>query len=163
MKKITPCLWFNGKAEEAVKFYRSVFKKSKILSVSRYGKEGHEIHGMPEGAVLTMEFELNGSRFTALNAGPEFQFNEAISFQVHCEDPKELDYYWEKLTQGADPKAQQCGWLKDKFGVSWQVVPGPMKKWVGSKDKRRTERVMKALFPMKKLDWKALERAYQGK
>lgn len=149
MQKIIPCLWFDREALEAVKYYLSIFKNSRVLSVTHYGKEGHEIHGMPEGSVLTVEFQLNGQRFTALNGGPFFKFNEAVSFQVYCKGQKELDYYWNKLSRDGDPKAQACGWLKDKFGVSWQVVPREMKRWVASKDKRRTERLMKALFPMK--------------
>jgi predicted 3-demethylubiquinone-9 3-methyltransferase (glyoxalase superfamily) len=163
MLKITPFLWFDNQAEEAAKFYASIFKNSRVLSVSRYGKEGHDIHGMPEGTILTVEFQLNGQRFTALNGGPQFKFNQSISFQVFCDNQKELDHYWKKLSPGGDPKAQACGWLKDKFGLSWQVVPREMKRWVSSKDKRRMERLMKALLPMKKLDIQKLKRAYAGK
>jgi predicted 3-demethylubiquinone-9 3-methyltransferase (glyoxalase superfamily) len=123
MQKIISCLWFDTNAEEAANFYISIFMNSKIGKISRYGKEGYEIHGKPEGTVLTVEFELNGQTFTALNGGPAFKFNEAISFQVHCESQNEVDYYWEKLSKGGDEKAQQCDWLKDKYGVSWQIVP----------------------------------------
>lgn len=161
MQKITPCLWFDSNAEEAVKFYASVFKNSKIGKISRYGKEGFEIHGKPAGTVLTVEFKLNGQTFTALNAGPEFKFNEAISLQVHCKSQKEVDYYWEKLFQGGDKNAQQCGWLKDKYGLSWQIVPTVVSKMLLDKDVRRSDRVMKALLQMKKIDIGALQRAYE--
>ena len=159
MKNIVPCLWFDGNAEEAVKFYASVFKKTRIGRISRYGEEGYEIHGKRAGTVLTIEFELLGQLFIALNAGPEFKFNEAVSFQVHCKTQKEIDYYWEKLSAGGDERAQQCGWLKDKFGLSWQIVPEVLGKMMTDKDPRKSERVMKALLPMKKLDIKALKQA----
>ena len=160
MKKITPCLWFDSNAEEAANFYTSIFKNSKIGKISRYGKEGYEIHGMPAGTVLTLEFELNGQTFTALNGGPVFKFNEAISFQVNCESQSELDYYWDKLSQGGDEKAQQCGWLKDKYGVSWQIVPVVLAEMMQDKNAGKSERVMKALLQMKKLDIQTLEQAY---
>jgi predicted 3-demethylubiquinone-9 3-methyltransferase (glyoxalase superfamily) len=161
MKKITPCLWFDSNAEEAAQFYVSIFKNSKIGKISRYGKEGHEIHGRPEGSVLTVEFELNGQTFTALNGGPVFTFNEAISFQVHCESQQELDYYWEELSEGGDEQAQQCGWLKDKYGVSWQIVPSVLGEMLQDKNTEKAERVMKALLQMKKLDIKTLQQAYE--
>jgi predicted 3-demethylubiquinone-9 3-methyltransferase (glyoxalase superfamily) len=161
MQKITPCLWFDSNAEEAAKFYASVFKNSKIGKISRYGKEGYEIHGKPAGTVLTVEFELNGQKFTALNGGPIFKFNEAISFQVSCESQEELDYYWEKLSEGGDKKAQQCGWLKDKYGVSWQIVPTVLGEMLQDKNPEKTERVMKALLQMKKLDIQTLKQAYE--
>ena len=161
MQKITPCLWFDSNAEEAAKFYTSIFKNSKIGKISRYGKEGYEIHGKPAGTVLTIEFELNGQTFTALNGGPMFKFNEAISFQVSCESQEELDYYWEKLSEGGDEKAQQCGWLKDKYGVSWQIVPVILGEMLQDKDPAKSERVMKALLQMKKLDIKTLKQAYE--
>ena len=161
MQKIIPCLWFDSNAEEAVKFYTSIFKKSKIGKISRYGKEGYEIHGKPEGTVLTVEFELNGQTFTALNGGPTFKFNEAISFQVHCKSQNEVDYYWGELSKGGDEKAQQCGWLKDRYGVSWQIVPDVLIKMLQDKNSEKSERVMKALLQMKKLDIKTLEQAYQ--
>jgi predicted 3-demethylubiquinone-9 3-methyltransferase (glyoxalase superfamily) len=161
MQKITPCLWFDSNAEEAVNFYSSIFKNSKIGNISRYGEAGYEIHGKPAGTVLTIEFELNGQAFTALNGGPIFRFNEAISFQVSCESQKELDYYWEKLSEGGDKKAQQCGWLKDKYGVSWQIVPTVLGKLLQDKDAKKSESVMKALLQMKKLDIKTLTQAYE--
>jgi predicted 3-demethylubiquinone-9 3-methyltransferase (glyoxalase superfamily) len=160
MQKITPCLWFDTQAEEAAKFYTSVFKNSRIGRISRYGKEGHEIHGRPEGSVLTVEFEINGQTFTAFNGGPVFKFNEAVSFQVYCENQEELDHYWEKLSRGGDAKAQQCGWLKDRYGVSWQVVPTVLAGMLQDKDTRKSERVMKELLQMKKLDIARLEQAY---
>jgi len=160
MQKITPCLWFDSNAEEAVNFYTAIFKNSKIGNISRYGEAGYEIHGKPAGTVLTIEFELNGQAFTALNGGPVFKFNEAISFQVGCESQEEVDYYWEKLSEGGDKKAQQCGWLKDKYGVSWQIVPTVLGKMLQDKDAKKSERVMKALLQMKKLDIQGLKRAY---
>jgi predicted 3-demethylubiquinone-9 3-methyltransferase (glyoxalase superfamily) len=159
MKNITPCLWFSHNAEEAVNFYISIFKNSKITSVTRYGEAGHEIHGMAPGTVLTLAFELNGQPFTALNGGPAFQFNEAVSLQVNCESQEELDYYWERLTQGGDVRAQQCGWLKDKFGLSWQVIPTILDELLNNPDRARSERVMATLLQMKKLDIDALKRA----
>ncbi|MDH3443690.1 MAG: VOC family protein [Deltaproteobacteria bacterium] len=161
MQKITPCLWFDSNAEEAAKFYVSIFKNSKIGNISRYGKEGHEIHGKPEGSVLTVEFELNGQTFTALDGGPIFKFNEAISFQVSCESQEELDYYWEKLSKDGDERAQQCGWLKDKYGVSWQIVPAVLSAMMQDRDAERSGRVMKALLQMKKLDIETLKKSYE--
>ena len=161
MQKITPCLWFDSNAEEAVKFYTSIFKKSKIRKIARYGEEGYEIHGRPAGSVMTIEFELNGQTFTALNGGPVFKFNEAISFQVSCKSQQELDYYWGKLSKGGDVKAQQCGWLKDKYGVSWQIVPAVLGKMLKGKNAAVSNRVMKALLQMKKLDIKKLKQAYE--
>src|SRR5918995_258285 len=126
IQKITPCLWFDDRAEEAVEFYTAVFRNSKIVKIARYGEAGFEIHGKPAGTVMTVAFELDGQTFTALNGGPLFKFNEAISLEVNCQTQEEVDYYWERLSAGGDPKAQQCGWLKDKYGVSWQVVPTGM-------------------------------------
>jgi predicted 3-demethylubiquinone-9 3-methyltransferase (glyoxalase superfamily) len=160
MQRITPCLWFDTQAEEAAKLYTSIFKNSRIGRISRYGKEGHEIHGRPEGSVMTVEFELNGQPFTALNGGPVFKFNEAVSFQVYCENQQELDHYWEKLGKGGDAKAQQCGWLKDQYGVSWQIVPTVLANMLQDKDTHKSERVMKELLQMKKLDIARLEQAY---
>ena len=160
MQKITPCLWFDNQAEEAAKFYTSIFKKSKLGNISRYGKEGYEIHGREAGTVLTVDFEIEGQRFTALNGGPVFRFNEAISFVVNCKTQKEVDYYWEKLSEGGDEKAQQCGWLQDKYGVSWQVVPVTLGKMLSDTDPVRSERVMKAMLQMKKIDIKSLKKAY---
>jgi len=163
MEEIVTCLWFDGNAEEAARFYTSVFKDSKLGSISRYGKEGHEVHGREAGSVLTVEFEINGRTFVALNAGPLFKFTEAVSFQVFCDTQQEVDYYWERLSEGGDEKAQQCGWLKDKFGLSWQVVPTVLRKMMSDKDITKTDRVMKAFMPMKKFDIAALERAYEGR
>jgi predicted 3-demethylubiquinone-9 3-methyltransferase (glyoxalase superfamily) len=163
MQKITPCLWFDDKAEEAAKFYASIFKNSRIGEVTRYGKEGYEIHGREAGSVLTIDFEIEGQKFVALNGGPIFKFNEAISFQVHCETQKQVDYYWEKLSKGGDEQAQQCGWLKDKYGVSWQIVPNGLGKMLQDKDAKKSERVMKALLKMRKLDIMILRQAYEEK
>ena len=163
MQNITPCLWFDDKAEEAAKFYASIFKNSKIGDVIHYGKEGYEIHGREEGSVLTVDFEIEGQKFVALNGGPIFKFNEAISFQVYCETQEEVDYYWEKLSEGGDEKAQQCGWLKDKYGVSWQIVPIVLIKMLKDKDAEKSERVMKVMLQMHKLDINLLVQAYEGK
>ena len=163
MQKIIPCLWFDDKAEEAAKFYASIFKNSKIGDVSRYGKEGYEFHGKEDGTVMTVDFEIEGQKYVALNGGPIFKFNEAISFQVHCETQKEVDYYWEKLSEGGDEKAQQCGWLKDKYGVSWQIVPVVLTKMLQDKDAKKSQRVMKALLQMRKLDINTLTQAYEEK
>ena len=160
MQKISPCLWFDDQGEEAAKFYTSIFKDSKIGDVTRYGKEGYEIHGREEGTVMTVEFEIEGQKFLALNGGPIFKFNEAISFQVYCETQEEVDYYWEKLTEGGDEKAQQCGWLKDKYGVSWQIVPTILIKMLKDKDSQKSQRVMKAMLQMHKLDISTLKKAY---
>ncbi|HEY7573133.1 MAG TPA: VOC family protein [Nitrososphaeraceae archaeon] len=162
MQKIIPCLWFDDKAEEAAKFYASIFKNSKIGDVTYYGKEGYEIHGGKEGSVLTMEFEIEGQKFVGLNGGPVFKFNEAISFQIHCETQEEVDYYWNKLSEGGDEKAQQCGWLKDKYGVSWQVVPIALIQMLKDKRTEKSERVMKVMLQMHKLDIKTLKQAYEG-
>jgi predicted 3-demethylubiquinone-9 3-methyltransferase (glyoxalase superfamily) len=161
MQKISPCLWFDDKAEEAVNFYVSIFKNSKVGNVTRYGKEGYEIHKKKEGTVMTIDFEIEGQKFLALNGGPIFKFNEAISFQIYCDTQEEIDYYWDKLTEDGDKNAQVCGWLKDKFGVSWQVVPVALIKMLEDKDSRKTERVMKAMLQMQKLDIDALRKAYQ--
>jgi predicted 3-demethylubiquinone-9 3-methyltransferase (glyoxalase superfamily) len=163
MQKITPCLWFDSNAEEAANFYISIFKNSKIGKISRYGKEGYEIHGKPEGTVLTVEFQLDGQTFTALNGGPVFKFNEAISFQVYCDSQNEVDYYWEKLSKGGDEKAQQCGWLKDRYGVSWQIVPTVLGEMMQDKDPKKSGKVMNALLQMKKIDIRTLEKAYEQK
>jgi len=161
MQKISPCLWFDDNAEDAVKFYVSIFKNSQAGNVTRYGKEGYEIHKKKEGSVMTIDFEIEGQKFLALNGGPIFKFNEAISFQIYCDTQEEIDYYWEKLTEGGDKNAQVCGWLKDKFGVSWQVVPIALIKMLQDEDSKKTERVMKAMLQMHKLDIDALTKAYQ--
>lgn len=159
MQRITPFLWFDSQAEEAANFYVSIFKNSKIGRISRYGEAGQEIHGRQRGSVMTIDFELDGQEFTALNGGPVFRFSEAISFQIHCDTQQEVDHYWDKLTAGGDERAQQCGWLKDKFGVSWQVVPKQLIELLNDSDRARAERVTKAMLQMKKLDIAALERA----
>jgi predicted 3-demethylubiquinone-9 3-methyltransferase (glyoxalase superfamily) len=161
-RPIAPCLWFDDRAEEAARFYVDVFKDARIVRVTRYGQEGHEIHGRPAGSVMTVDFELNGQPFTALNGGPVFTFNEAISFQVICEDQEELDHYWERLGDGGDPAAQQCGWLKDRFGVSWQVVPEGLTDLVSDPDSERSQRAMKVMLGQKKLDIRAIREAYEG-
>jgi predicted 3-demethylubiquinone-9 3-methyltransferase (glyoxalase superfamily) len=162
MQKISPMLWFNDQAEEAVRFYVSIFKNSKIGRIARYGKEGVEIHGREPGSVMTIDFEIAGQQFTALNGGPVFQFNEAISFIVHCETQEEVDYYWERLSAGGDPRSQQCGWIKDKFGVSWQINPTIVQKLLTESDPATAGRVMNAVLQMKKLDIAAIQRAARG-
>jgi len=162
LQKITPCLWFDTEAEEAARYYCSIFRNSRILGISRYGEEGHEIHGMPAGSVLTVAFELEAQAFTALNGGPVFKFNEAVSFQVSCGTQEELDHYWDRLRAGGDEAAQQCGWLKDRYGVSWQIVPAILPALMTDADPRKTERVMAALLKMKKLDIAALQQAHAG-
>jgi predicted 3-demethylubiquinone-9 3-methyltransferase (glyoxalase superfamily) len=163
IQKITPCLWFDDQAEEAAKFYTAIFKNSKIISITRYGEAGHEVHGRPAGTVMVVAFELDGQTFTALNGGPMFKFNEAISFQVNCRTQEEVDYYWEQLSEGGDKKAQQCGWLKDRYGASWQVVPTVLPEMLNDSDYEKSQRVMKAMLQMKKIDIEELERAYDGK
>jgi predicted 3-demethylubiquinone-9 3-methyltransferase (glyoxalase superfamily) len=163
MTKITPFLWFTNQAEEAAKYYVSIFRNSKILNTTRYGKEGFEIHKMPEGTVMSIEFDLDGQQFTALNGGPVFRFTEAISFQVFCDTQEENDYFWKKLTSGGDEKAQQCGWLKDKYGVSWQIVPKQLGKYINGPDKTKSQRAMKAMLQMKQIDINKIKEAYDGK
>ena len=160
--KITPCLWFDDQGEEAAEFYTSIFSNSRIVNVSRYGNEGQDIHGRPPGSVMAVAFELDGQSFTALNGGPVFKFNEAVSFQVDCATQEEVDYYWKKLCEGGDEKAQQCGWLKDKYGVSWQIVPAILLEMLSDPDSKKSDRAMKAMLQMKKLDIVKLERAYAG-
>jgi predicted 3-demethylubiquinone-9 3-methyltransferase (glyoxalase superfamily) len=162
MNAITPCLWFDGDAEPAAKFYVGIFPNSRITEVTHYTSAGREVHGQPAGKVLTVGFELDGRPFTALNGGPQFKFNEAVSFQVPCRDQGEIDYYWEKLGAGGDPAAQQCGWLKDRFGVSWQVFPSRMIDMLQDQDRAKADRAMAAMMDMKKLDLSALEKAYAG-
>ena len=162
LQKITPCLWFDGQAEEAATYYTGIFPNSKITSLTRYGEAGQEIHGQAAGTVLTAAFELDGQPFTALNGGPQFKFNEAISFQVGCETQDEIDYFWGKLSEGGDPNAQVCGWVKDKYGVSWQIVPNAVAEMLADPDTVKSQRVMAALLKMKKLDLAQLQRAYKG-
>lgn len=159
-QKITSNLWFDSNAEEAAKFYTSIFKNAKIERITHYGKEGYEIHGRPEGSVMTVEFSIEDQQFVALNGGPHFKFNEAISFIINCKTQDEIDYYWEKLSGGGDKRAQVCGWLKDKYGVSWQVVPTILSDMMSDGVTEKTESVMKAMLQMKKLDIAALEEAY---
>jgi len=160
--RIAPCLWFADQAEEAAKFYSGIFRNSKINRVSRYSDVGQEFHHRPPGSVMSVDFELDGVPFTGLNGGPVFQFNEAISLQVFCKDQAEVDYYWDKLGQGGDPTAQQCGWLKDKFGVSWQVVPTRLAELVGDQTTPGGKRAMAAMLRMKKIDLATIEEAHQG-
>jgi len=162
-QRIIPHLWFDSEAEEAAQYYASVFKHSRLGAITRYTKEGFEFHGQPEGKVLTVDFEIEGQRFVALNGPPLFKFTEAISFLIGCDTQAEIDYYWEKLTAGGDPKAQQCGWLKDKFGVSWQVAPTILDAMLQDPDPEKVARVTRAFLPMKKIDIRALQRAFDGK
>lgn len=156
MQRIVPCLWFDTNGEDAARFYTSIFKNSRMGAISHYG-EGQPL---PKGTVLTVEFQLNGQEFLALNGGPVFKFTEAISFVVNCDTQEEIDEYWEKLTSGGGT-AVQCGWLKDKFGVSWQIVPAALEKWMHDNDQARTERVMQTLLTMVKLDMQRLQAAYE--
>jgi len=162
-QRISPCLWFDDQAEEAAKFYTGIFENSRIVNVARYPEAGQEVHGRRAGSVMTVVFELDGLPFTALNGGPHFKFNEAVSMQVFCRDQKEIDHYWEKLGAGGDPKAQQCGWLKDRFGLSWQVAPAEMDAMFANEKSEGTQRAMNAMLQMKKLDIAELRRAYAGK
>ena len=161
MQKITPFLWFDDQAEEAVKFYASIFKNSKIGKIARYDKAGEKVTGRPAGSVMTIEFQLNGQEFIALNGGPHFKFNEAVSFVVSCRTQAEVDYYWKKLSAGGSEG--QCGWLKDKFGLSWQIVPTVLGELMSSKDAAKSQRVMEAMLKMVKLDVKKLQQAARGK
>lgn len=160
IQKITPNLWFDTQAEQAAELYTSIFNNSKI---GRITYRSTDTHGITEGTVMTVEFQLDGQQFVALNGGPYFKFTEAISFIVNCEDQDELDYYWEKLSEGGDEKDQNCGWLKDKFGVSWQVIPSTLSEMISGPDPERSERVMNALLQTKsKIDIKTLIQAYEG-
>ena len=160
--KITPCLWFDDQAEDAARYYTGIFKDAKITQISRYPDTGQEIHGKPPGSVMVVAFELNGQSFTALNGGPHFKFNEAISLQIECETQEEVDYYWNALGAGGPPEAQQCGWVKDKFGLSWQVVPKILEALVSGPDPAKSQRAFQAMLQMKKLDIAALQRAFEG-
>ena len=162
IQKIVPCLWFDHEAEEAAKFYVSVFPDSRITRTTYYGEEGKEVHGREPGSVMTVTFQIMGCFVTALNGGPEFKFNEAVSLQVMCDMQEEIDRYWNKLSAGGDEKAQQCGWLKDRFGLSWQVVPAELPELIGDKDPDKAGRTMNAMLKMKKLDIAALEQAHAG-
>ena len=160
MQKINPCLWFDDKAEEAARFYVSIFKNSKLGNITRYGESGAEVSGRPTGSVMTVTFEIEGQEFVALNGGPHFKFSEAISFMVKCETQKEIDEMWEKLSQGG--KEGQCGWLKDKYGLSWQIVSPVWDEMLRDKDVKKSERVMKAILQMSKPDIKTLKQAYDN-
>ena len=160
--KIAPCLWFDNEAEPAAEFYTGIFPNSRIGTILRYSEVGQEFHGKPAGSVMTVAFELDGLTFTAVNGGPLFRFNEAVSLQVYCETQQELDHDWEKLSAGGDENAQQCGWLKDRYGLSWQIVPLVLLDMLQDPAPEKSQRAMAALFQMKKLDIAALQRAYAG-
>lgn len=162
LQKITPCLWFDTQAEDAAQFYCAIFPNSRIRQISRYGEAGYEIHRKRAGSILTVSFELDGQAFTALNGGPEFRFNPAISFQVACDNQPELDHYWDALSAGGEEQAQQCGWLQDRYGVSWQIIPIVLPAMMCDADSRKSERVMDALLQMKKLDIAKLQQAFDG-
>lgn len=159
MQKITPCLWFDDKAEEAVTFYASIFKNSKVIRIARYGEAGAKVSGRPKGSVMTATFEIAGQEFMALNGGPHFKINEAISFVVNCETQIEIDEFWEKLSDGGEKGV--CGWLKDKYGLSWQIVPTVLGEMMQDKDSGKSNRVMEAILQMTKLDIKRLKEAYE--
>lgn len=159
MQKISTCLWFDGKAEEAAKFYTSIFKNSKILGISRYDKDSSEASGQKEGAVMTVMFEIEGREFMGLNGGPIFKFNESVSFMIDCKDQEEVDYYWDNLIADGG-KPSECGWLKDKYGLSWQVVPSILNELIGGKDTKKGRAAMKAMLTMSKMDVAKLQKAY---
>ncbi|MDI1480705.1 VOC family protein [Polyangium sp. y55x31] len=161
-QRITPFLWFDTQAEEAVNFYTSIFPNSRIVMSTRYSKEAAQASGRAEGSVMTMAFQLDGQDFTAINGGPQFTFSGAISFVVHCKNQEEVDHYWNRLTEGGDEKAQQCGWLRDRFGVSWQVVPKQLVELLSDPDPNRARRATMAMLGMKKLDIAALQKAAAG-
>jgi len=161
-QRISPCLWFADEAEDAARFYTGIFKNSRITSITRYGEAGFEIHHRPAGTVMTVVFELDGLSFTALNGGPLFRFNEAISLQVKCATQDEIDYYWDQLCAGGDPKAQQCGWLKDRYGLSWQVVPAALDEIFTDAASPGAARAMEAMLRMRKIDMAEMRRAHGG-
>ena len=162
LNNITTCLWFDGQAEAAANHYISIFKNSKITTKQLSKDAGKEIHGHEPGRVMVVEFELNGHKFVGLNGGPHFKFNEAISFQIDCSNQEEVDYYWDKLGEGGDESKRRCGWLGDKFGISWQVVPTVLKKMLGDEDKEKATRVTAAMMGMKKMDIAGLQKAFDG-
>ena len=162
IQKITSHLWFENQAEDAAKFYTSIFKNSRIGRIAKYSKAGQEIHGQKPGSVMTVEFWIEGQQFLALNGGPHFKFNEAVSFVVNCRTQEEIDYYWEHLSEGGDEKAQMCGWLKDKFGLSWQIVPAELPELLTDHNSPKTERAMDAIMHMRKIDLEVLRNAYDG-
>jgi predicted 3-demethylubiquinone-9 3-methyltransferase (glyoxalase superfamily) len=161
-QRITPCLWFDHQAEEAANYYVGIFPNSRVTAVTRYPNAGQEVHHQKAGSVMVVAFELDGQSFTALNGGPIFTFNEAVSLQVNCKTQDEIDYYWNKLGAGGDPKAQQCGWLKDRYGLSWQVAPQGMETMLKDAASAGANRAMSAMMNMKKIDMEALERAFAG-
>jgi predicted 3-demethylubiquinone-9 3-methyltransferase (glyoxalase superfamily) len=158
--KISPCLWFDTEAEEAAKFYVSVFRNSRINRISHYGEAGREVHGKPAGSVMVVEFEIAGRTFTALNGGPHFKFNEAVSFQVMCDTQDEIDYFWSKLAQGGHEG--QCGWLKDKYGLSWQIVPSILSQMMADATGARLDGMISAVMKMRRFDLETLKRAHAG-
>jgi predicted 3-demethylubiquinone-9 3-methyltransferase (glyoxalase superfamily) len=162
LQRISPCLWFDDQAEQAAQFYTGIFPNSRIVAIARYGHAGTEIHGRPPGSVMTVAFELDGVPFTALNGGPVFSFNEAISFQVYCDSQQEIDHYWNSLKEGGPEAAQQCGWLKDRYGASWQVVPRAIANMMAQPDQARADRVMGAMLKMKKIDLATLASAFES-
>ena len=161
-QRISPCLWFDDQSEDAANYYVGIFPNSRITAITRYSTAGQEIHHRPPGSVMVVAFDLDGQAFTALNGGPIFNFNEAVSLQVYCATQEEIDYYWDKLSAGGDPKAQVCGWLKDKYGLSWQIVPNDMDEMFRDAEAPGTHRAMNAMLQMKKLDIAELRRARDG-
>ena len=161
LRKLSPCLWFDREAEEAARYYISIFRNGRIGRISHFGKEGFEIHGRPEGLVMAVEFEIEGQGFTALNGGPNFKFTEAVSFQVPCKNQEEIDYYCDRLSAGGE--VGHCGWLKDKYGLSWQVFPAELSEMMGDPDKEKAGRAMRALLTMMKIDLARLRAAYLGR
>ena len=162
MQKISPCLWFADEAQEAVDFYIGIFKDSRVIGMTRYSEVGFEMHRRPAGSVMSIVFELEGQTFTALNGGPLFKFTEAVSLQIYCKTQREIDHYWNALTEGGDPSAQQCGWLKDKYGLSWQVVPELLADMINQNDPLVTDSDMAAMMEMNKLDLERLQQAIDG-
>jgi predicted 3-demethylubiquinone-9 3-methyltransferase (glyoxalase superfamily) len=162
VQKLTPCLWFDDQAEDAAKFYCSIFDHAKITATTHYSEAGFEFHGRPAGSVMTVSFELDGQTFTGLNGGPQFKFSEATSFQVNCQTQDEVDHFWGNLSAGGPVEAQQCGWLKDKFGLSWQIVPIALMDMMKDPDTKKSQRAMQAMLQMKKLDIATLQRAFAG-
>ena len=160
--RIRPCLWFDSQAEEATNLYVSVFPNSRVVKVTRYGEAGVEVHGRPVGSVMTVEFELDGTPVIALNGGPHFQFSPAVSLEVHCDSQAEIDHYWARLSEGGEPAAQQCGWLADRWGMAWQIVPRGFADMIPETPTPASERAFSAMLGMKKLDWAALQEAYEG-
>ena len=158
-QRITPCLWFADEAEEAARFYTGIFPGSSITTITRYGEAGFVVHHRPAGSVMTVAFELDGQAFTALNGGPVFTFNEAVSLEVRCESQEEIDYYWERLSEGGDPGAQQCGWLKDRYGLSWQIVPEELIQLMTGAEPDKAARAMGAVMQMQKIDLEQIRKA----